>query len=115
MENVHVKHLFAILQIAEKLFQVESFGKHSDVFMTTRGNGWKVLPITKCQQTFAALMLIAPRINATPIDIGVNNHVRKMQIVNLVIYAIVGFAVLLLLQKAVQLVNAAIGVMVELV
>ena len=39
MENVHVKHLFAILQIAEKLFQVESFGKHSDVFMTTHGNG----------------------------------------------------------------------------
>ncbi|MEM2250341.1 MAG: hypothetical protein QXP16_06580 [Candidatus Bathyarchaeia archaeon] len=60
-------------------------------------------------------MLIAPRINATLLDIGVNNHVGKMQIVNLVITVIVGFAVLLLLQRAAKLVNAAIEITVELV
>ncbi|MEM3489179.1 MAG: hypothetical protein QXO75_05940 [Nitrososphaerota archaeon] len=83
--------------------------------MTTRGNGLKVLPIIKYQQTFVALMLIAPHINATLLTTGVNNHVLVMLIVNLVITVIAMFAVLLLLQRAVQLVNVVIEVMVELV
>ncbi|MEM2252545.1 MAG: hypothetical protein QXE73_05305 [Candidatus Bathyarchaeia archaeon] len=56
--------------------------------------------------------------NVTPIFTGftgVNNHVLVMMTVNLVITVIVGFAVLLLLQLAVKLVNAAIEVMVGLV
>jgi len=60
-------------------------------------------------------MLIAPGINATLIFTGVNNHVLVMLTVNLVITVIVGFAVLLLLQRAAKMVNAAIEVMVELV
>jgi|GEM_PF-3188313 len=58
MENVHVKHLFAILEIVEKLLHTEVPIKYTDVFMITCGNGWKVLPTIQYQQTFVALMLI---------------------------------------------------------